>query len=50
MDCIRLRKGNLCRLDMKPCKEKCPLKKTKEEQRLYREGRGRIEGVAFGEQ
>ena len=34
-DCIRLRKNNLCRLDLKPCKENCPLKKTKEEQELY---------------
>lgn len=31
IDCIRLRKNNLCRLDMKPCKENCPLRKTKEE-------------------
>lgn len=30
-DCIRLRKNNLYRLDMKPCKEKCPLRKTKDE-------------------
>ena len=30
-DCIRLRKNTLCRLDLKPCKEKCPLRKTKEE-------------------
>ena len=35
--CIRLRKNNLCRLDLKPCKENCPLRKTKEEQRLYLE-------------
>lgn len=33
--CIRLRKNNLCRLDLKPCKENCPLRKTKEEQLLY---------------
>lgn len=35
-DCIRLRKGNLCRLDLKPCKEKCPLRKTKEEVEQYK--------------
>lgn len=35
MDCIRLRKNNLCRLDMKPCQEKCPLRKTKEEYELH---------------
>ena len=29
--CIRLKRG-LCRLDLKPCKENCPLKKTKDEQ------------------
>ena len=29
--CIRLRKNNLCRLDLKQCKENCPLRKTKEE-------------------
>ncbi len=34
MDCIRLKRG-VCRLDLKPCKENCPLRKTKEEQRLY---------------
>ena len=37
MDCIRLRRNNLCRLDLKPCKENCPLRKTKEEQQLYLE-------------
>lgn len=36
-NCIRLRKNNLCRLDLKPCKENCPLIKTKEEQQLYLE-------------
>ena len=30
-DCIRLRRGNLCRLDLKPCTKNCPLRKTKEE-------------------
>ena len=34
-DCIRLRRNNLCRLDLKLCKENCPLKKTKDEQQLY---------------
>ena len=28
--CIRLKRG-VCRLDMKPCRENCPLRKTKEE-------------------
>lgn len=27
-NCIRLKRG-VCRLDLKPCGEKCPLKKTK---------------------
>ena len=36
-NCIRLRKNNLCRLDLKPCKGNCSLRKTKEEQRLYLE-------------
>ena len=36
MDCIRLKRG-VCRLDLKPCKENCPLRETKEEQRLYLE-------------
>lgn len=31
IDCIRLRRGTICRLDMKPCKDNCPLQKTKEE-------------------
>lgn len=35
MDCIRLRR-NLCRLDLKPCKEKCPLRKTKDEVEQYK--------------
>ena len=30
-DCVRLRRNNLCRLDLKPCGESCPLRKTKEE-------------------
>lgn len=30
-NCIRLRKNNLCRLDLKRCKENCPLRKTREE-------------------
>ena len=34
-DCIRLRRGYLCRLDLKPCKDKCPLRKTKEELEKY---------------
>ena len=34
-DCIRLRRNNLCRLDLKPCKENCPLRKVVEEQELY---------------
>lgn len=29
MDCVRLKRG-LCRLDLKPCKENCPLRKTEE--------------------
>ena len=29
-DCVRLKRG-VCRLDLKPCKENCPLRKTKEE-------------------
>lgn len=35
-DCVRLRKNNLCRLDLKPCKEHCPLRKTKEEVEQYK--------------
>ena len=35
--CIRLRRNDLCRLDLKPCRNNCPLRKTKEEQRLYLE-------------
>lgn len=35
--CIRLRKNDLCRLDLKPCREDCPLRKTTEDQRLYLE-------------
>ena len=38
-NCIRLRKNNLCRLDLKPCKENCPLKKTKEEMEQQKETR-----------
>lgn len=34
--CIRLRKNNLCRLDLKQCKENCPLYKTKEEVEQYK--------------
>ena len=30
-DCIRLRRGHLCRLDLKPCKDNCPLRKTRQE-------------------
>lgn len=36
-NCVQLRKNNLCRLDFKPCREDCPLRKTKEEQQLYLE-------------
>ena len=35
-DCIRLKRG-LCRLDLKPCKEDCPLRKTKEETKQQKE-------------
>lgn len=35
-DCVRLKRG-VCRLDLKPCKENCSLRKTREEQRLYLE-------------
>ena len=35
-DCVRLRKNNLCRLDLKPCKHTCPLKKTMEEVEQYK--------------
>lgn len=31
INCIRLRRNNLCRLDLKTCRENCPLRKTKEE-------------------
>lgn len=34
--CIRLRKNNLCRLDLKPCREDCPLRKTKEEMEQHK--------------
>ena len=33
--CIRLKRG-VCRLDMKPCRESCPLKKTREEMEQQR--------------
>lgn len=34
-DCIRLKRG-VCRLDMKPCRESCPLRKTKEEMEQHK--------------
>ena len=37
-DCIRLKRG-VCRMDMKPCRERCPLKKTKEEMEQQKETR-----------
>lgn len=33
--CIRLKRG-VCRLDMKPCRESCPLHKTREEMEQQR--------------
>lgn len=29
--CVRLRRDNLCRLFLDPCREGCPLRKTREE-------------------
>lgn len=37
-DCIRLKRG-VCRLDLKPCRESCPLRKTKEEMEQQKETR-----------
>ena len=37
-NCIRLKRG-VCRLDMKPCRENCPLHKTREEMEQQKETR-----------
>lgn len=34
-DCIRLKRG-VCRIDLKPCRKNCPLKKTREEMEQHR--------------
>lgn len=34
-DCIRLKRG-VCRIDLKPCRERCPLRKTREEMEQQR--------------
>ena len=38
-DCVRLRRDNICRLDLKPCREGCPLRKTQEEIEEHKKNR-----------